>query len=131
MRLRIAGEGEGGSRGRGDLYVLVRVRPHPLFHREGPNLLLDYPVHLAHAALGTDVEIPTLNGRVSMKIPAGTQSGTVFRVKGKGLPDVHNGRAGDLFVRVTVETPTNLTSRQRQLLEEFAKAFTVKEPFRK
>ncbi len=121
MRLRIGGEGEGGTHGRGDLYVLVRVRPHPVFQRDGAHLVVDYPVHIAQAALGAEVEIPSLNGRVSMSIPAGTQSGTVFRVRGKGLPDVHDGRVGDLLVRVVVETPTNLTSRQRQLLEELAK----------
>jgi len=121
MRLRISGEGEGGLRSRGDLYVLVTVRPHPIFQRDGADLLVDYPVHIAQAALGTEVEVPTLNGRVSMKIPAGTQSGTVFRVRGKGLPDLRGGRLGDLLVRVLVETPTKLTSRQRQLLEEFAK----------
>jgi len=122
MRLRVAGEGEGGVGGRGDLYVLVRVRPHPLFQRDGPHLILDYPVHVAQAALGTEVDLPTMNGRVSMKIPAGTQSGTVFRVRGKGLPDVHGRGVGDLLVRVQVETPTNLSGRQRQLLEEFAKS---------
>jgi molecular chaperone DnaJ len=123
MHLRIGGEGEGGVRGRGDLYVRIHVRPHPVFQREGAHLLLDYPVHLAQAALGAEVEVPTLNGRVSMKIPAGTQSGTIFRVRGKGLPDLHDGRAGDLLVRVVVEIPTKLTARQRQLLEEFARAF--------
>ena len=124
MRLRIGGEGEGGVRSRGDLYVLIGVRPHPVFQREGAHLLVEYPVHLAQAALGTEVDVPTLNGRVSMKIPAGTQSGTVFRVRGKGMPDLHHGRGmGDLLVRVVVETPTKLTSRQRQLLEELAKTF--------
>ena len=121
MRLRIGGEGEGGARSRGDLYVLIGVKPHPVFHREGPNLLIEYPVPITQAALGTEAELPTLNGRVSMKIPAGTQSGTVFRVRGKGLPDVQDGRVGDLLVRVVVETPTKLSARQRQLLEEFAK----------
>ena len=121
MRLRIGGEGEGGARSRGDLYVLISVTPHPVFHREGPNLLVEYPVPITQAALGAEAELPTLNGRVSMKIPAGTQSGTVFRVRGKGLPDVQDGRVGDLLVRVVVETPTKLSARQRQLLEEFAK----------
>ncbi|MBI4323061.1 MAG: molecular chaperone DnaJ, partial [Candidatus Omnitrophica bacterium] len=79
------------------------------------------PVPITQAALGTEAELPTLNGRVAMKIPAGTQSGTVFRVRGKGLPDVQDGRVGDLLVRVVVETPTKLSARQRQLLEEFAK----------
>jgi len=123
MRLRIGGEGEGGVRGRGDLYVLVTVRPHPVFRRDGANLILDYPVDIAQAALGAEAQVPTLNGRVSMKIPGGTQSGTVFRVRGKGLPDVHDGRRGDLLVRVLVETPSNLTSGQRRLLEELGKTF--------
>ena len=123
MRLRIGGEGEGGTRGRGDLYVLIRVQPHPVFHREGSHLLVEYPVYLPQAALGAEVDVPSLNGRVSMKIPAGTQSGTLFRIRGKGLPDVHDGRVGDLLVRVVVQTPTRLTGRQRQLLEELAKTF--------
>ena len=118
MRLRIGGEGEGGVRDRGDLYVLLRVQPHPVFQRDGANLLLEYPIHISQAALGTDVDVPTLNGHVSMKIPPGTQSGTVFRVRQKGLPDVHDGRTGDLLVRVTVETPTNLNSAQRRWMEE-------------
>lgn len=123
MRLRIGGEGEGGARGRGDLYVLVTVRPHPVFRRDGANLILDYPVDIAQAALGAEAQVPTLNGRVSMKIPGGTQSGTVFRVRGKGLPDVHDGRTGDLLVRVLVETPSNLTSSQRRLLQELGTTF--------
>ena len=99
----------------------LTVSAHPLFQREGSHLLVEYPVSIAQAALGTQVDIPTMNGRVSMKIPSGTQSGTVFRVRGKGLPDVHGRGVGDLLVRVNVETPTNLSGRQRQLLEEFAK----------
>ena len=123
MRLRLSGEGEGGLRGRGDLYVHMRVDPHPIFQRDGANLLVEYPIQIAQAALGAEVDIPTLNGRVSMKVPAGTQSGTVLRVRGKGLPDVHDdGRSGDLLIRVSVETPTNLNSSQRKFLEEFAKA---------
>ena len=121
MRLRLSGEGEAGSRGRGDLYVHLLVQPHAIFRRDGPHLLVEYPIDIARAALGAEVEIPTMNGRVSMKIPAGTQSGIVFRVRGKGLPDVHDGGHGDLLVRVVVETPTNLTSSQRRLLEECAK----------
>jgi molecular chaperone DnaJ len=121
MRLRLSGEGDGGVRGRGDLYVHLAVAPHPLFHRDGPNLLVDYPVSIAQAALGAEVDVPSMNGRVSMKIPSGTQSGTVFRVRGKGLLDVHDGRNGDLLVRVLVETPTNLTASQRKLLEELGR----------
>ena len=121
MRLRLAGEGEASARGRGDLYVHLQVRPHPLFQRDGPNLLLEYPITITHAALGTEAEVPTMNGRVSMKIPAGTQSGTVFRVRGKGLPDVHEGRTGDLLVRVIVETP-HVSGAQRRLVEELGRA---------
>ncbi len=121
MRLRLSGEGEAGSRGRGDLYVHLRVSPHPVFQRDGPHLIVEYPVDITQAALGTEVEVPSLNGRVSMKVPPGTQSGTVFRVRGKGIPDIHDGRNGDLLVRVKVETPTNLTGTQRRLLEELAK----------
>ena len=123
MRLRIGGEGEGGSRARGDLYVLLRVAPHPVFQRDGANLLVDYPVQITQAALGTEVDVPTLNGRVAMKIPSGTQSGTIFRVRGKGVSDLRTGRPGDLLVRVLVETPTNLSSQQRQLLTDLAKTF--------
>ncbi len=118
MRLRLSGEGEAGTRGRGDLYVHLTIRPHPLFQRDGPQLIIEYPVSLAQAALGMEAELPTMNGRVSMKIPSGTQSGTVFRVRGKGLADVHDGRTGDLLVRVVVETPTNLSAAQRKLVEE-------------
>ena len=122
MRLRLAGEGEAGTRSRGDLYVHLAVRAHPVFQREGPHLLLEYPASIAQAALGAEVELPTMNGRVSMKIPPGTQSGTVFRVRGKGLPDVHDGRPGDLLVRVSVETPTSLNASQRRAVEELGRA---------
>jgi molecular chaperone DnaJ len=122
MRLRLSGEGEGGTRGRGDLYVLLTIEPHAIFRREGPHLTVEYPLNIAQATLGAEVEVPAMNGRVSMKIPSGTQSGTVFRVRGKGLPDVHDGRSGDLLVRVIVETPTNLNSAQRRLVEELGRA---------
>jgi molecular chaperone DnaJ len=122
MRLRLAGEGEAGTRGRGDLYVHLIVSPHPVFRRDGPHLMVEYPVDFAQAALGAEVEVPTMNGRVSMKIPPGTQSGTVFRVRGKGLVDVQGGGRGDLLVRAVVETPTNLTGAQRRQLEELARA---------
>ncbi len=120
MRLRLSGEGEAGSRGRGNLYVHVIVSPHSVFQREGPHLLVEYPIDITQATLGADAQVPSLNGRVSMKIPPGTQSGTMFRVPGKGLPDVHVGRSGDLLVRVKVETPTHLTSQQRRVLEELS-----------
>ncbi len=118
MRLRLAGEGDGGLDGHGDLYVHLTVRPHPVFQRHGPDLMLEYPVNITQAALGTELDVPTMNGPVSMKVPAGTQSGTVFRVRGKGLPDVSGRARGDLLVRVNVETPTNLTAAQKRLLQE-------------
>jgi len=119
--LRIGGEGEGGSRGgsRGDLYVLIQVRPHPVFERHEQHLVVEVPVTIAQAALGAEIEVPTLNGHATMKVPPGTQSGKLFRLRGKGFPDVRGGGAGDELVRVLVETPTNLTREQRQLLEEF------------
>jgi len=122
MRLRLSGEGEAGTRARGDLYVHLTVSSHPVFHRDGAHLIIEYPVSLAQAALGAEVDVPTMNGRVSMKVPAGTQSGTVFRVRGKGLADVQDGRHGDLLVRVLVETPTNLNAAQRRQLEELGRA---------
>jgi molecular chaperone DnaJ len=122
MRLRLSGEGEGGVRGRGDLYVHLSVASHPVFERQGPHLLLDYPVSITQASLGTEVDVPTMNGRVSMKIPSGTQSGTVFRVRGKGLADVHGRGSGDLLVRLIVETPTNLNKEQRKLVEELGRS---------
>ena len=122
MRLRLSGEGEPGARRRGDLYVHLVVKPHSIFRREGSDLVLDYPVSFAHVALGGEVDVPTMNGRVSMRIPPGTQSGTVFRVRGKGLPDVHDGRVGDLLVHVSVETPTNLNTTQRKIIEDLGKS---------
>ncbi len=119
-RVRLAGEGEPGENGGppGDLYVQVRVRPHPLFHREGNDLLCEVPVSITTAALGGEVEVPTLEGRVLLKIPEGTQSGKQFRMRGKGVRPVRGGPAGDLICTVVVETPVNLTRRQRELLEE-------------
>ncbi|MBI3009615.1 MAG: molecular chaperone DnaJ [Candidatus Omnitrophica bacterium] len=122
MRLRLSGEGEPGTRGRGDLYVYLSVDPHSIFQREGANLLIDCPITITQASLGAEIEVPSLNGRISMKVPAGTQSGTVFRVRGKGLPDVRDGRPGDLLVRAIVETPTRLNGSQRRLMEELERA---------
>ncbi len=123
MRLRLGGEGEAGLNGRGDLYVHLVVQPHPVFRRDGPHLIVEYPVNVAQAALGAQLEVPTLGGHVSVKVPPGTQSGTVLRVRGKGLPDVHDGRTGDLLVRVIIETPVNLGHAHRKMLEEFARLF--------
>jgi molecular chaperone DnaJ len=123
MRLRLTGEGEAGIAGGppGDLYVVIGVRPHPLFEREGPDLHCEVPVPFVHAALGAEVEVPTLEGKVRVKIPEGTQSGKVIRLRGKGLPALGSTLRGDQHVRIFVEVPTRLTDRQRALLEEFAR----------
>ncbi len=120
-RIRLSGEGEAGRNGGppGDLYVEIRVEPHKLFERSGADLSCEVPVRFATAALGGDVDLPTLNGNVSLKVPAGTQSGKVFRLRGKGVSTVRDPRIGDLFARVVVETPVNLTAAQKELLEKF------------
>ena len=121
-RVRLAGEGEPGDQGGppGDLYVVVHVREHPLFVREDYEVLCEVPISFTQAALGAQIDVPTLDGKVKMKIPAGTQTGKVFRLKGKGIPHLHGGGRGDQHVRVLVETPTDLSAEQRELLEKFA-----------
>lgn len=120
-RIRLAGEGEAGTLGGppGDLYVVVSVREHPIFQRDGKHLYCEVPISFADAALGGELEVPTLDGRVKLKIPEGTQTGKLFRLRGKGVAPVRGGAAGDLMCRVVVETPVNLSKRQRELLEEF------------
>ena len=120
-QLRVRGEGEAGASGRGDLYVFIRVKPHPTFGREGNDLHIQLPVSFVKAALGSEVSVPTLNGSVSMKIPSGTPNGKIFRLRGKGMPDVHGGHRGDQYVQVMVEVPPHLSGAQRKLLEEFAR----------
>ena len=119
---RIAGQGEPGKRGgsAGDLHVLVRVLPHPLLRRDGALVVCDLPLSFAETTLGCVAEVPTLEGKVEMKIPAGTQSGAVFRLRGRGYPN-SNGTRGDLHVRVAVETPRNLSEVQRSALEAWSK----------
>jgi molecular chaperone DnaJ len=121
-RVRLSGMGEPGDRGgqAGDLYVTVIVREHPLFQREDYEVFCEVPISFTHAALGAKIDVPTLDGKVKMTIPAGTQSGKVFRLKGKGIPHLHSQQRGDQHVRVTIETPTDLSSKQRELLEKFA-----------
>lgn len=120
-RLRVTGQGEGGPGGPGDLYIYMFIQPHPVLKREGKNLHMDLPVSFVTASLGGEVKIPTLDGNVTMKIPAGTQSGKIFRLRGKGMPDIHHrGSQGDQLVRVMLEVPKKLSARQRKLLEEFA-----------
>ncbi|HEX2571821.1 MAG TPA: molecular chaperone DnaJ [Polyangia bacterium] len=117
---RVAGQGEPGRRGAppGDLHVIVKVRPHPLLRREGQVVVCDVPLTLVQATLGAMVEVPTLDGRVEMRVPPGTQSGTVFRLRGKGLPvGLKGSPRGDAHVRVVVETPQRLTPEQRELIE--------------
>ncbi len=125
-RIRLSGEGEAGRNGgpSGDLYVEIRVQPHKLFEREGANLHCEVPVSFATATLGGEVELPTLDGTVSLKVPAGTQSGKVFRLRGKGVTTVRDPRQGDLFAQVAVETPVNLTTEQREILEQFEESIT-------
>ena len=122
-RLKLRGEGEGGQNGgpAGDLYVVLHMREHPLFERHGNDVVCDVPIGFTQAALGTELDVPTPHGKVKMKIPAGTQSGKVFRLKGKGITDLRGYGHGDALVRVAIETPKKLTAKQRQLLEEFAR----------
>lgn len=120
--LRMRGEGELGASGRGDLYVIIEVRPHPVFERHHNDILIQINIGLAKAILGGEVEVATLDGKVKMKIPAGTQSGSIFRLKEKGLPDLHSREHGDELVRVNVDIPKHLTAEQRRLIEEYARA---------
>ena len=125
-RIRLSGEGEAGAMGgpAGDLYVQVSVKEHELFHRDGRNLYCDVPISIVDAALGGELEVPTLDGRVKLKIPAETQSGKLFRLRGKGVTPVRGGTAGDLLCRVQVETPVNLSSEQKDLLMKFQESLT-------
>jgi len=122
-RLRSSGQGEAGVRGgaHGDLYVVVHVAEHDLFSRHGDDIYCEVPVGFATAALGGEIEVPTLNGAARLKVPAGTQHGTLFRLRGKGIPNVHGHGHGDQHVRVLVEVPSRLTRQQREKLEEFQK----------
>jgi molecular chaperone DnaJ len=122
VHLRISGQGEPSPAGGppGDLYVAIRVREHKLFRREGPHLICEVPISYAQAALGSTIEVPTLEGTQPLEIPRGTQSGTTFRLAGRGMPGGRNRRAGDLIVHVVVDVPTRLTPRQEELLRELA-----------
>jgi len=123
-RIRLAGEGEAGLRGgpTGDLYIFIEVKDHPIFQRDGVHLFFRVPVPMATAALGGEVEVPTIDGgRSRVKVPAGSQTGKQMRLRGKGMPALRGGGAGDLLIELVVETPVNLTARQRELLREFEK----------
>jgi molecular chaperone DnaJ len=119
-QIRLAGEGEAGENGGppGDLFVQIRLKPHSLFKREQDDLYCEMPVSFATAVLGGELEVPTLDGRASIKIPPGTQSEKLFRLRGKGVRNVRSGQTGDLYCRISVETPVNLTARQKELLQE-------------
>ncbi|MDQ3805200.1 MAG: molecular chaperone DnaJ [Acidobacteriota bacterium] len=121
-RMRLAGEGHAGTQGGppGDLYVFIHIREHEVFERQGHNLYASVPVTFAQAALGAEISVPTLDDQQNLKIPAGTQTGTVFRLKGHGMPALGGRGRGDLFVSVTLVTPTTLTREQRRLLEQLA-----------
>jgi molecular chaperone DnaJ len=121
-KLRSTGDGEAGLRGgpAGDLFVVLHVRPHPLFQREGDDILYELPVSFVQAALGAEIEVPSLGSKVLLRVPAGTQTGQLFRVKGKGIKNPQGYGWGDLHVRVTVEVPSHLNSAQRSKLQEFA-----------
>jgi len=121
-RIRLAGEGEAGGQGasNGDLYVHIAIRPHAFFQRDGANILMRVPLRMAQATLGGDVEVPVIDGsRAKVKIPPGTQTGDQFRLRGKGFSVLRSAARGDMYIQVSVETPQNLTRRQRELLEEF------------
>lgn len=119
--LRLRGEGESAPGGKGDLYVLIKVRRHPVFERRGSDILYATTIPLTKAILGGEVEVPTIEGKVKMKIPPATQSGKIFRIKDKGIPDLHTAERGDELVKVEIEIPKNLTSPERRLIEEFAR----------
>ncbi|MES2663114.1 MAG: molecular chaperone DnaJ [Pseudomonadota bacterium] len=120
-RIRLTGEGEAGARGgmAGDLYVQVALKPHPIFNREGSDLYCDVPISFKDATLGGELEVPTLDGRVRLKIPQETQTGKTFRLRGKGVRAARGGGPGDLMCRVVVETPVNLSKRQKEILQQF------------
>jgi molecular chaperone DnaJ len=121
--VRVAREGEPGKNGgpRGDLYCYIRIKPHEFLERDGNNLIAIVPISFTQAALGATIDVPTLNGTKKLKIPAGTQYGKIFRIRSQGLPDIRTQRKGDQLVQVTIETPTSLNSKQKELLQEFAK----------
>ncbi len=125
-QIRLSGEGEAGFRGGspGNLYVSLSVLPHEFFIRDGDNILYELPINFAQAALGAEVEVPTLDGKVKLKLPASSQTGKVFRLKGQGVPHLHRGGRGDQLVTLFVATPESLTKKQRQLFEELANSFS-------
>lgn len=126
-RIRLSGEGEGGAGGSGDLYVEIQTREHAIFKRDGDDLYCEIPLRMPTAALGGELKVPTLSGSAQLKIPAGTQTHKVFKLKGKGVRSVRSDSTGDLLCRVVVETPVHMSARQKELLEELAASFETKE----
>src|SRR5262249_36512690 len=128
-RLRSSGNGAAGFRGgpAGDLYVVLHVRPHEFFQRDGDDLLCEVPVGFVQAALGAEIEVPTMDGKAVIKVPAGTQPGTMFRLKGHGIRNIQGYGHGDLHVRINVEVPTHLSAAQKDKLQEFAQLCSGKE----
>lgn len=120
-QLRVRSEGEAGLNSRGDLYVVIEIREHPIFQRHNNDIATSVSISLAKAVLGGEVEVPALDGKLRMKIPAGTQCGKTFRLNGKGMPDLHSHDFGDELVKVDIEIPTRLTAQQKQLIEDFAR----------
>ena len=129
-RLRLDGEGSAGIYGGppGDLYVTFSVKPHNFFHRDGSDILYELPINFAQAALGDEVKVPSLDGKVDLKIPQGTQNGKTFRCKGKGIPYIDGRGRGDLLVKVVITTPQHLDKNQRHLFEELSKVLPRTEP---
>jgi len=119
--ISLKGQGGAGINGgpSGDVYVTISIRPHPVFTRQGPDVIVEMPITFVQAALGDEVVVPTIDGKVSYIIPEGTQTGTVFRMKNKGIPNINGRGRGDQFVKVTVEVPTNLSSKQKDILRQF------------
>ena len=121
-RLRLLGNGEAGISGApaGDLYVIIHIKEHKIFQREGDDLYCELPISFSVAALGGEIDVPTLEGKAQLKVPAGTQGGQLFKLRGKGIVNVNGRDRGDLFARLIVEVPTRLNTEQRNKLEEFA-----------
>jgi len=124
QKATVAGEGEPGRGGgpKGDLYCYVRIKPHEFLQRDGNDLIAVVPISFTQAALGTTVDVPSLNGTQGLKIPPGTQYGSIFRIKGQGLPNIRTRRTGDQLVQIIIETPVKLNAKQEELLREFAKS---------
>ncbi|MDD5120397.1 MAG: molecular chaperone DnaJ [Candidatus Omnitrophica bacterium] len=120
-QLRVRGEGEAGTNSRGDLYVVIEVRQHDIFERHNNDIITSINISMSKAVLGGEVEVPALEGKLSMKVPPGTQPGRIFRLKGKGVPDLHSRDIGDELVRVNVDIPIRLSSQQRKIMEEFSR----------